>query len=100
MQHGDHSKVLTRDMFDDQHFAKRQIKLVDMYLVSWERYDQMETTISAKDILYIRYEDLKNPEKRMASLRSMVDFLGKFGGDICSCIEFHSQIYYPDFPPE
>ena len=81
MLRGDHSKVLTRAMFKKEHFAQRQVKLTKMFMDSWKRYDEMEATVATKDILYIKYEDLKNPDKRMASLTSMVDFLGKSWND-------------------
>jgi hypothetical protein len=43
----------------------------------WEHnYLEIEKLIPVKDILYLKYEDLKNSFTRIATLKRVVEFLG------------------------
>ena len=62
------------------------------YYEMWHiEYMSIEKSFAKQDILYVRYEDLKNASRRFYVVKQIVDFLGKLKQAIDDFI-FYSSI--------
>ena len=51
-------------------------------------HTQIEATLPRANVLYVRYEDLKNPDKRVHALSKVAQFLGQPASarKVCVCV--------------
>lgn len=67
---------ILKDGFDWRRWQANAAALSHAYFTMWDQhYKNIERSYKSNDILYIRYEDLKNKTTRIAELRKVTRFL-------------------------
>lgn len=71
-----HVQGIPKDTFNWPRWQANAASLSHEYLKMWEtHHSAMERHWKAENVLYVKYEDLKNKQTRVATLKTIVDFL-------------------------
>ena len=74
----DHVSGIPESYFDWHRWQANAANLANKYHEMWkEHYILIEKTLPRQNVLYVRYEDLKDPEKRVHALDKVAKFLGQ-----------------------
>ena len=60
-----------------EHRLANACNLANRYLEMWSKqYELLEKSLPRENILYVKYEDLTNKNKRIGALKSIMTFIG------------------------
>jgi hypothetical protein len=78
-----HVGGIDKKTFDQSKWQHNVATLSGDYNQMWVQYTTIERTYDKKDILYVKYEDLKNEKTRISEMQKLADFLEIL---VCMCL--------------